>query len=549
MEESINLEELVGDDESADEVKEENDEKEETEKEKAQKRAKKSPLHEHYVAPLSFLLDAANSDHSFNITSTRRPFGDNLEAYVRPCYETILQLILDNRKECRDKRSAQGLPKRSTLFVIRGSSGIGKSTFLAYFMGRARSDKRFSNFAVFYASKASRGPEGEPRVSEVRCHVMLDGETVIDGEYANVANDLKKHLPKMGLIIMDGCSMPCDLTGFKGTLIVAGSPSLYVKNLIDAIYDHFMVTMPALLADEAREIADIIGVDKAVVENNWSHMEGITRYMFEPGAAKRKVEEAVKEVNASSITKMVSMQASNRGENRIMVHSLVLWKMGTTYMADPSFELVSRFAEKLVAKKLCLEAAAKLKSARQDMAPLSGAEGYAGALFEAYAIRTIQEGCTLSLRSLDDGTVKQVSVPAIGAEPVVVESNDLTASIVPYDSVRVAGTGIAQFLARLLWPTTTNFPTFDCFYFHTTGEVFLLQMTIAKVHDLKNSGASKAKRYFDRMLGANKPSKYPAVFVVPAEMAAAYSKQKFTGLVNKQTVNFGPHFEQWVIGI
>ena len=549
MEESISLVELVSDDESANEGEEKNDEKEETEKEKAQKRAKQSPLHEHYVAPLSFLLDAANSDHSFHITSTRRPFGENLEAYVRPCYETILQLILNTRKECRNKRSAQGIPKRSTLFVIRGSSGIGKSTFLAYFIGRARSAKRFRNIAVFYASKLSKGIDGAPSISEVLCHVMLDGRTAIEGMYENVRNNLMEYLPKIGLIIMDGCSMPFALTGFTGILIIAGSPSLYVKNLIDGIFDNFMITMPALLLDEAKEIADIIGVDKAVVDQNWSHMEGITRYMFEPGAAKKKVQEAVKEVNASSITKMVSMQASNRRENRSMVHSLVLWKMGTTYTDKPSFALVSRYAEKLVAKQLCLEAAAKLKIARQDLAPLSGAEGYAGALFEAYAIRTIQEGCTLSLRSLDNGTVKEVSVPAIGADPVVVESNDLTESIVPYESVRVSGTVDGQFLARILWPTTTNFPTFDCFYFHTTGEVLPLQMTIAKEHNLKNSGAFKAKRYFDGMLGANKPSKYPAVFVVPAEMAAAYAKQKFTGPVNKQKVDLGPHFKQWVIGL
>ena len=65
MEASLALGEVVGDDdESADEVKDDNDEKEETETEKAQKRAKQSPLHEHYVAPLSFILDAADSDLS-----------------------------------------------------------------------------------------------------------------------------------------------------------------------------------------------------------------------------------------------------------------------------------------------------------------------------------------------------------------------------------------------------------------------------------------------------------------------------------------------------
>ena len=232
--------------------------------------------------------------------------------------------------------------------------------------------------------------------------------------------------------------------------------------------------MPSLSAEEARDIADIIGVNQAVINENWSHMEGIARYLFEPGAAKNKVEEAVSEVDATSISKMVSMQSSNRGQNRFTVHSLVLWKKGKTFTDIPSFELVSRYAEKMVAKKLCLEAAAKLKNTREELAPLSGAEGYAGALFEAYAIRKIQDGCTLSMRSLENGAVKQVVVPAIDADPVTVESNDLTASIVPHNSVRVTGTGRGQFLARLLWPTTTNFPTFDCFYFSARMAKFIL---------------------------------------------------------------------------
>jgi hypothetical protein len=308
--------------------------------------------------------------------------------------------------------------------------------------------------------------------------------------------------------------------------------------------------MPPLLEEEAFEIGDMLGVEHSVIQENLNHMTGITRYLFEPGFAKRKVEEAVVEVNASSISKMVSMQASNRAENRVMVHSLVLWKVGSDFLALPSFELVSRFAEKLVAKKLCLEAAAKLKSVRQDMAPLSGAEGYAGALFEAYAIRTIQAGCTFDLRSLEDGTtVKTLCIPPFTSDPVVVESNDLTETIVPSDTVRVSEPESEHFLTRLLWPTTTNFPTFDCFYFHTTGEVFPLQMTIARSHDLKNSGSAKAKSYFDGMLGADKPAKYPAVFVVPTEMAAGFTKQKFTGPVKKKKADYGPCFEQWVVGV
>lgn len=82
MEESVALAELESDDESAGEEElQESDE--ETQKAKAQKRARQSPLHQHYVAPLSFLIDAVHSDKFFNVTRTRAAFGNNLEAYVR----------------------------------------------------------------------------------------------------------------------------------------------------------------------------------------------------------------------------------------------------------------------------------------------------------------------------------------------------------------------------------------------------------------------------------------------------------------------------------
>lgn len=267
MEEAVVLDELEFDDESVGEGLQASDD--ETEKVKAQKRAKQSPLHQHYVAPLSFLIDAANSDNLFNITRTRARFGNNLEAYVRPCYEGFLQLILRKRKECLDKLRKNHQQKRSTLFVIRGSSGIGKSTFLAYFMGRARSGGRFPNIAVFYGSKSSKSIPGDQILSETLCYVVKNGATVIHGSYGDVRKYLLTYLSKMDLIIMDGCSMPFDLSGFTGTLVVAGPPSLYVKNLIDAIIDHYMLTMPPLLDEEAFEIGDMLGVDESVVREKF----------------------------------------------------------------------------------------------------------------------------------------------------------------------------------------------------------------------------------------------------------------------------------------
>jgi hypothetical protein len=133
----------------------------------------------------------------------------------------------------------------------------------------------------------------------------------------------------------------------------------------------------------------------------------------------------------------------------------------------------------------------------------------------------------------------------LATDPVVVETNKLTSDIVPYNEVRVREANSTQYSPRLLWPTTTFLPTFDCFYFHTDGSVFPLQMTIAKIHDLKNSGAANAKNYFDGMFRTMKPDKYPAVFVVPLESCASYKAQKFTGKVDEKAEDF----DQLVIGI
>eukprot|EP00978_Attheya_sp_CCMP212_P036792 scaffold169471_cov30-Attheya_sp.AAC.1 len=182
------------------------------------------------------------------------------------------------------------------------------------------------------------------------------------------------------------------------------------------------------------------------------------------------------------------------------------------------------------------------------MASLSGAEGYAGALFvEAYAIRTLQAGGLFTVRSLNGKPSFSLSVPPMGA-PVIIDTNTVSAANVPYNSVRVTD-GTGSFTATLLWPTTTNFPTFDCFYFHTDGKVYPIKMTITQIHNLKSQGAFNAKKYFDGLLGLGKLSTYPAVFVVPVEAAPTYVAQRFSGNVNNAPLDTTSYFDQWVLGI
>lgn len=362
---------------------------------RAQKKARKAPLHEDYSAPLSFLVDAvkaAQSNSSFNTTEVGDPFGLAKEAYVRQCYEDIVQSI-------NDVLNANIEDKKKQLFVIRGSSGVGKSTFLAYALVRLRA--HFGITVLCHAQKSAKNNE----VDGVTCQVWENGKILTSGTFRQVQDELNGHLPTASLVVMDGCALPINLEGFKGTILMAASPSLYLKNIEDSVIINRRksFTMPALSEEEALGIGSLIGVDQDIVKTNLRYMGGITRYLFEPDGAKLKVEDAVTHVDASSIMKMVSSQASNKAAELFMVHSLVLWKVdvanGRGYDQTPRFELVSRYAERLVANKLALESVATLKVARQSMAPLSGAEGYAGALFEAYAIRTLQAGGTFTLRN------------------------------------------------------------------------------------------------------------------------------------------------------
>jgi hypothetical protein len=47
--------------------------------------------------------------------------------------------------------------------------------------------------------------------------------------------------------------------------------------------------------------SDFLKVQRDIVEENYSHMRGIARYLFEKDSAKTKVQDAVKKVNPQTI--------------------------------------------------------------------------------------------------------------------------------------------------------------------------------------------------------------------------------------------------------
>ena len=153
---------------------------------------------------------------------------------------------------------------------------------------------------------------------------------------------------------------------------------------------------------------------------------------------------------------------------------------------------------------------------------------------------------------------KELVLPQIALDPIEVETNYLSEESVPFDLLRQSDVESNQLLPCLLWPSTTNFPTFDCFYIDQQGIPWPLQMTIAQKHDLKNSGALNTIEHFDKMLGESKQGKHASAFVVPKKDAQKFKEQDFKGPLiisakkrkaNMTKADVAGGFEQWVMGL
>lgn len=528
-----------------------------------QKKAKNSPLHELHVVPITFLEDAVSHPETFLGTgAVGGSFGLRGEAYLRQCHKELLAEIM---KEAEAWQNGDCM----RMVEVRGSSGIGKSAFLAYTIAHVRLHGDAQSFAIFHSRKDQNDGRVSNLLDDVRCSVWIDGELKIDKQlYANVEmrqRIIDEYMPKLGAIFMDGCSPTIGLEGFTGFLVIAASPSVTTegyRKLLAAKRAWAVLYMPPWTLDESLGAGKLLGEHGDVIRDNFKYMPGIVRYSFDDGAAKDRVLLAVKNIDPDKISSMVASQHTDKDTEKSMVHSLVRWEVGKKldgsycYREDVRFELVSRYAERLVAKKLSVYDSTRLDNTRRSLQTLCGAEGYAGALFEAFAIRKFLAGGSFVLQSVDGDkkATHTIDVPRI-KEPVVVESNTLSTATVPLKSVHTPAEN-GTFVPNVLWPTTTNFPTFDAYYFDKGGDVCALQMTIADTHVLKNNGAFQTKEYLSRIKTAKKP--YKAVFVVPKdELRAGYKKQAFTGNVMKgkqismaeaqATKTMNQCFKQWVI--
>ena len=526
------------------------------------KRLMMTPLHKEHVVPMAFFDEAIGDSKNFlKENKVGKPFGLHNEAYLRKCYKELNEEIQKELAAWIEPQVANGV-LRPRLVEIRGSSGIGKSVFLAYLIAVYMQQGEMANFAIFHSNKAGKSV---PDLDDVLCSLYIDGEKVMDKQRYGLDETrlkLDSHVVKLDALFMDGCSMSFSLEQFYGIVFVAASPSVYTKNLRDALAFYRTLCMPTWSRKESMELGNMLGIEEDRVNDNYDHMNGIVRYMFEEGMAKMKVDDSVKVVSPKSLCAMAATQRTDKETERVMVHALVRWEppknadQSFKYDGDISFDLVSRYAEAMVAQKLYKENLTELKETTAKLRSLPGAEGYAGALFEAYAVRRFLGGGTFLLEGLQGQASKSITIPKLG-DAVVLQCNALSADTVPYGEILQQATDGA-WRPRMVWPTTNNFPTFDFYYFHTDGTLYPLQVTIAdEKHPLKNGGAYQTVKYMEGISTTQTP--YHAVFVVPEARLNKLKKQPFEGNVLKgkkiivkeedASNTMETYFQQWLIEI
>lgn len=500
------------------------------------KRLMMTPLHKQHVAPMAFLEEAVDDSWRFlKENEVGKPFGLHNEAYIRKCYQEIAEEIQKDLAAWIAPQVENGI-LRARLVEIRGSSGIGKSVFLAYLLALHIQAGGLTNFAIFHSDKTRKSTPG---LDEVLCSIYIDGIRVMDKQrYGSeeTRRNLDSHLSKLDAMFMDGCSMSFSIENFYGIIIVAVSPCVYTKNLRDAITFYRNLCMPTWSRNEANELGNMLGIDEGCVNDNFDHMNGIVRYIFDKGMAKKKVDDSVKVVNPSNLCTMAATQQTDKETERVMVHALVQWEPSKNadqsfkYDGDISYDLVSRYAEACVSQKLYKETLVKLKTTTEMIRSLPGAEGFAGALFEAYAVRRFLEGGTFLLQGLEGQASKSIIVPQLG-DAVVLNCNTLSKDTAPYGEV-LRQTTDGAWCPCIVWPTTNSFPTFDLYYFHTDGILYPLQVTIADAkHPLKNGGAYQTINYMEGISTTRAP--YHAIFVIPEGKLNKLDKQPFEGNVLK----------------
>ncbi|POG75117.1 hypothetical protein GLOIN_2v1453101, partial [Rhizophagus irregularis DAOM 181602=DAOM 197198] len=413
-----------------------------------------------------------------------------LKLFVRRCYNDLLNIV-DNDK-IRNLR-------------LTGNSGIGK-TFFGYYL-------------IYHLVK--NGKTVIYDIHTMKTFVILFGQTIEEVSYLHIIKNARKIKTSLSnrdtWYIVDGKS-PDDSEA--KTILICSSLKSHYKVFDNRIPE--IRYMPVWSWNEINkcrtDIFTHLNEDK--VRELYIKWGGIPRYILEGIHAKgiqKQLDEAINTCN-ESIFKYIEGDIAKDDISHKLIHIWTNFPEGKTIVKFASNYIGQQVILKL--KKIVID-----KCHRDVNAVINGSKSnpVTDCVFEQIAHKILQNGGTFKRRSLD--TNEEDSIVFLKHDLVLLTQID-----------EIQNEAYSILLDK-------SFPLVDAII----APNCLLQMTIAKDHNIKISGLKRVQSKLET------ESNIYFYFVVPTKLYSSYKKQKYSTTGDKNALNMEPwigkHLKQYVLEI
>jgi len=428
--------------------------------------------------------------------------------YVRRCYEDVIERVI--------------LPKleRNQLFWISGTKGIGKSTLglylLYYFVVKAR-------VPVLYKSAASNACIFDPEKGVAIWSGLLDSPHLSlyqqNSKTIVIADDESFQY--------DGRCTTIFITSIKQT---TAPSSTTVERLLKNLRDlrHASVVLPPWTWAEIETCTADFGVTPDVARDRYSQFGGIPRYVL----SQTDYDFSQIFYNLGSITQLWSQLCdqvvSRQFPSYILHYFPELEESGLIDYSKFTVDFGSKLIAKEVIKRLEEIAIQKARNFILSTEIRNGAATFRGSLFEGLVVMDFQKinrtmkSCPADSKDTCDLLIKKKK----GVEMRRAQDINLVANEFYYDDRDNFESIDAAFLMSIEEKSQLGLTQSDQF-------IALLQITIAKKHDVKRKGLAEVIEHCKKII-AN--AKFILVFVLSEAAAPNFGSQKIVNQDDSETV-------------
>ncbi|KAK3806776.1 MAG: hypothetical protein J3Q66DRAFT_375100 [Benniella sp.] len=432
----------------------------------------------------------------------RLPVVDTQKLYVRESYKSLYQEITSRFKD------DPSLPRRNRI-VVTGTSGIGNSAFLVYFMARClwESDPETPPIVIFREKHSSD------------CYVYGGITTLRYG----VINEFQSFLSLPGTWYLVDSSTEPKLDSAR-TIISASPKTLsdYKEVKKEVVWSYYLAPWNKHELDKCRSQISTFGkITSEFMDSLYDKIGGIPRYVLqkpseslglfpdELGRAEREayglIQRAIDQVTDAT----VYIQCFSKAEDSLAISSRILHRWPTDDHSDFEFRWASEHIQKAIYDKL------DQQSWRKVLEMIVRAEGGEGLFFEYVAHILRKGGYTFEIKELaENATPGRLEIPKRPTVNVYQRAADFR------ELGKKEGT--------LYIPATPNFPCIDA----ALGADKLFQMTMSQDHPIKQTPFKEIIDAIREGFGGT----LNLYFVVPEERFENFKRQSYLnndGLVSK----------------